>query len=100
MRAFSSVAISRALKGIRFAFKIVSSLEVAVTICDEPDVREVYRYKIGSDEYDFGVESDIAAVIVGIQFISEVLGFRTGRGAEAPTSNAFYHCQQVISPVA
>jgi hypothetical protein len=43
IRAFSSVAISSPLKGIRFAFKIVSSLEVAVTMCDEPDVKEVYR---------------------------------------------------------
>jgi hypothetical protein len=35
--------MSSALKGIRFAFRIVSSLEVAVTMCDEPDVKEVYR---------------------------------------------------------
>lgn len=41
IRAFSSVAISRALKGILLAFKIVSSLEVAVIMWEEPEVREV-----------------------------------------------------------
>jgi hypothetical protein len=41
MRAFSSVAMSSALKGIRFAFKMVSIREVAVTMCDDPDVSDV-----------------------------------------------------------
>ena len=41
IRAFSSVATSRAWNGMRFAFKMVSSLEVAVTICDEPAVSDV-----------------------------------------------------------
>jgi hypothetical protein len=41
MRAFSSVATSSALKGMRFALRIVSSREVAVTMWDEPAVREV-----------------------------------------------------------
>ena len=39
--AFSSVATSSALNGIRLAFKIVSNLDVAVTICDEPEDRDV-----------------------------------------------------------
>ena len=43
MRAFSSVAISSALNGILFAFKIVSIRDVAVTMWDDPEVREVYR---------------------------------------------------------
>lgn len=41
MRAFSSVATSRAWNGMRFAFKIVSRREVAVVMCEEPAVREV-----------------------------------------------------------
>jgi hypothetical protein len=43
VRAFSSVAQSRARKGILFALSIVSSREVAVIMCDDPAVREVYR---------------------------------------------------------
>lgn len=41
MRALSSVAQSTALNGILFAFSIVSILEVAVIMCDEPAVSEV-----------------------------------------------------------
>lgn len=41
IRAFSSVATSRAWKGIRFALRIVSKREVAVMIWEEPAVREV-----------------------------------------------------------
>ena len=41
MRAFSSVARSRALKGTRFARRMVSSREVAVTVCEDPAVRVV-----------------------------------------------------------
>jgi len=41
MRAFSSVAISIALKGILLALRMVSMREVAVTIWDDPDVRDV-----------------------------------------------------------
>ena len=41
MRAFSSVATSRARKGILFALRMVSRREVAVMMCDEPAVREV-----------------------------------------------------------
>lgn len=41
MRAFSSVATSIARKGILFAFRMVSSREVAVIMWEEPAVREV-----------------------------------------------------------
>jgi len=41
IRAFSSVAISSALNGILLALRMVSIREVAVTIWDDPDVREV-----------------------------------------------------------
>lgn len=41
MRAFSSVARSVALKGTRFARRMVSSREVAVTMCMLPAVSEV-----------------------------------------------------------
>jgi len=41
MRAFSSVATSRALNGILFALRMVSRREVAVTMWDEPEVRDV-----------------------------------------------------------
>jgi len=41
MRAFSSVAMSSALKGTRLARRIVSSRDVAVTMCDEPAVSDV-----------------------------------------------------------
>lgn len=41
MRAFSSVATSIARNGILFAFRMVSSREVAVMIWEEPAVREV-----------------------------------------------------------
>lgn len=41
MRAFSSVATSIARNGILFAFRMVSSLDVAVRIWEEPAVREV-----------------------------------------------------------
>lgn len=40
-RAFSFVAMSTALKGILFAFRIVSIRDVAVMMWDEPAVREV-----------------------------------------------------------
>ncbi len=50
MRAFSSVAQSRARKGILLALRIVSSLEVAVMIWDDPAVKEVYRKSVGSVE--------------------------------------------------
>jgi len=39
--AFSSTAISTALKGTLLARRIVSSRDVAVTICEEPAVRDV-----------------------------------------------------------
>lgn len=39
--AFSSVATSRALNGIRFAFNMVSNLDVAVTICEDPEESDV-----------------------------------------------------------
>ena len=48
MRAFSSVAQSRARKGILLALRMVSSREVAVMIWEEPAVREVYKYSIES----------------------------------------------------
>ena len=41
MRAFSSVATSRALKGILLALRMVSRRDVAVMMCEEPAVREV-----------------------------------------------------------
>lgn len=41
IRAFSSVATSRAWNEILFAFRIVSNREVAVTICEEPEERDV-----------------------------------------------------------
>ena len=41
IRAFSSVATSRALNGILLALRIVSSRDVAVMMCEEPAVREV-----------------------------------------------------------
>ena len=41
MRALSSVAMSTALNGTLLARRMVSSREVAVTMCDEPAVREV-----------------------------------------------------------
>jgi hypothetical protein len=41
MRAFWSVAISRALKGMRLARRMVSRRDVAVTMCEDPAVREV-----------------------------------------------------------
>lgn len=41
MRAFSSTAMSRALKGTRLALRMVSSREVAVTMCEEPAVSDV-----------------------------------------------------------
>ena len=41
MRAFSSVATSRAWKGTRFAFRIVSRREVAVMMWEEPAVKDV-----------------------------------------------------------
>ena len=43
IRAFSSVATSRAWNGILLALRIVSRREVAVMMCDEPAVRDVYR---------------------------------------------------------
>lgn len=43
-----SVAMSIALKGIRLARKIVSSRDVAVTMCEEPAVRDVKMYRAGS----------------------------------------------------
>lgn len=54
MRAFSSVATSIARKGILFAFRIVSNLDVAVMMWEEPAVREVYRNNVGSVVYDVG----------------------------------------------
>lgn len=50
IRAFSSVAQSTARNGILFALRIVSSLDVAVMIWEDPAVREVNRYKVGSVE--------------------------------------------------
>lgn len=41
IRAFSSVATSRARKGILLALSIVSRRDVAVMMCDEPAVSEV-----------------------------------------------------------
>lgn len=41
LRALSSVARSRALKGTRLARRMVSRREVAVTMCDDPAVRDV-----------------------------------------------------------
>jgi len=41
MRALSSVAQSTALKGILLALSIVSILDVAVMMCEDPAVREV-----------------------------------------------------------
>ena len=41
MRAFSSVATSRAWKGMRLALRMVSRREVAVVMWEEPAVREV-----------------------------------------------------------
>lgn len=41
IRALSSVARSRALKGTRLARRMVSRREVAVTMCEEPAVRDV-----------------------------------------------------------
>jgi hypothetical protein len=41
MRALSSVAMSRALKGTRLARRMVSRRDVAVTMCDEPAVNDV-----------------------------------------------------------
>jgi len=61
MRAFSSVAMSSALNGMRFAFRMVSIRDVAVTMCDDPDVSDVYRYSSGSEEYDLG---GVASAIV------------------------------------
>lgn len=49
IRALSSVAQSTALKGILFAFKMVSILDVAVMIWDEPAVSEVYSQRVGSE---------------------------------------------------
>lgn len=43
IRALSSVATSMARNPILLAFKMVSNLEVAVMMCDEPAVREVKR---------------------------------------------------------
>lgn len=40
-RAFSSVAMSTALKGILLAFRMVSMREVAVMMWEDPAVREV-----------------------------------------------------------
>ena len=41
-----------ALKGTRFARRMVSSRDVAVTMCDDPAVSDVYTYSAGSVEYD------------------------------------------------
>jgi hypothetical protein len=41
MRAFSSVAVSMARKGILLALRMVSSREVAVMMWEEPAVRDV-----------------------------------------------------------
>jgi hypothetical protein len=51
MRAFSSVAMSTALKGTRLARRIVSRRDVAVTMWEEPAVREVKMKRAGSVEY-------------------------------------------------
>lgn len=44
---------------MRFALRMVSRRDVAVMICDDPAVSEVYRYRFGSVWYDLGVESAI-----------------------------------------
>lgn len=51
-RAPSSVAVSIYVKGSRLAFRIVSTREVAVTMCEDPAVREVKRYNLGSSSQD------------------------------------------------
>ena len=51
LRAFSSVAVSIAWNGILLALRIVSSLDVAVMICDEPAVNDVNRNSLGSFSY-------------------------------------------------
>lgn len=55
------MATSRALKETLLAFKMVTRRAVAVMRWDEPPVREVYRYKVESAEYDLGVVSAISA---------------------------------------
>jgi hypothetical protein len=50
MRAFWSTARSTALKGTRLARRMVSRREVAVTMWEEPAVREVKMYRAGSVE--------------------------------------------------
>ena len=34
---------------------MVSSLDVAVTICEDPEESEVYSHMVGSEEYDLDV---------------------------------------------
>lgn len=63
IRAFSSVAMSIALKGTLLARRMVSSREVAVTMCEDPAVRDVYRYRAGSVEYEVPFVSAIAAAL-------------------------------------
>ena len=48
IRAFSSVATSRAWKEILLALRMVSRRDVAVMMWEEPEVRDVYRYSCGS----------------------------------------------------
>lgn len=50
MRAFSSVAMSTALKGTLFARRMVSRRDVAVTMCMDPAVSEVNIQRAGSVE--------------------------------------------------
>ena len=38
---------------------------MAVTICEEPEDKEVYSHNVGSEEYDFGVELDMMGGLEG-----------------------------------
>jgi hypothetical protein len=87
MRAFSSVATSSALKGTRLALRIVSIREVAVTIWEEPEDREVYSHSVGSDEYDFGVLD--ADIVDGAVFI-------VSRGVVRCSERVFGLCTEQI----
>lgn len=59
-RARGSTAMSRALKGTRFARRIVSRREVAVTMWAEPAVREVKMYRAGSSMRSAGTFAAMA----------------------------------------
>jgi hypothetical protein len=56
--------------GIRALLRIVSMREVAVTMCEEPAVSDVKRYRFVSSSHDF---RDSAMVVVAMYELGAVL---------------------------